>query len=166
MASSTRTRSRCAPLLACLLATRPNALPPLVPSCCPLVSFVLHSCPLPCTHPPSPHHTHTQRHTPPTTTQVADESPVVLNGFGTVVNALGQRAKPYLPQICGTIKWRLNNKSAKIRQQAAELISRIAPVMVKCEEEKLLAHLGVVLYENLGEEYPGQGVGWGGVWRA
>ena len=90
------------------------------------------------THPPSPHHTHTQRHTPPTTTQVADESPVVLNGFGTVVNALGQRAKPYLPQICGTIKWRLNNKSAKIRQQAAELISRIAPVMVKCEEEKCL----------------------------
>ncbi|KAL4858600.1 Splicing factor 3B subunit 1 [Chlorella vulgaris] len=86
--------------------------------------------------------------------QLADESPVVLNGFGTIINALGQRAKPYLPQICGTIKWRLNNKSAKIRQQAADLISRIAPVMKKCDEEKLLAHLGVVLYENLGEEYP------------
>ncbi|KAL4443434.1 hypothetical protein ABPG75_011171 [Micractinium tetrahymenae] len=86
--------------------------------------------------------------------QLADESPVVLNGFGTVINSLGQRAKPYLPQICGTIKWRLNNKSAKIRQQAADLISRIAPVMKKCDEEKLLAHLGVVLYENLGEEYP------------
>ncbi|KAI7844119.1 hypothetical protein COHA_002257 [Chlorella ohadii] len=86
--------------------------------------------------------------------QLADESPVVLNGFGTVINGLGQRAKPYLPQICGTIKWRLNNKSAKIRQQAADLISRIAPVMKKCDEEKLLAHLGVVLYENLGEEYP------------
>ena len=42
---------------------------------------------------------------------------MVLNGFGTIINALGQRAKPYLPQICGTIKWRLNNKSAKIRQQ-------------------------------------------------
>ena len=42
---------------------------------------------------------------------------MVLNGFGTVINSLGQRAKPYLPQICGTIKWRLNNKSAKIRQQ-------------------------------------------------
>lgn len=27
--------------------------------------------------------------------------------------------------------------------------------MKKCDEEKLLAHLGVVLYENLGEEYPG-----------
>jgi splicing factor 3B subunit 1 len=80
----------------------------------------------------------------------------VLNAFGTVVNALGLRAKPYLPQISGTIKWRLNNKSAKVRQQAADLIARVAPVMGKCEEEKLLGHLGVVLYENLGEEYPGE----------
>lgn len=86
--------------------------------------------------------------------QAADESYVVLNAFGTVVNALGLRAKPYLPQISGTIKWRLNNKSAKVRQQAADLIARVAPVMGKCEEEKLLGHLGVVLYENLGEEYP------------
>ncbi|KAL6782087.1 hypothetical protein ACKKBF_B10605 [Auxenochlorella protothecoides x Auxenochlorella symbiontica] len=86
--------------------------------------------------------------------QVADESPVVLNGFGTVVNALGTRAKPYLPQIAGVIKWRLNNKSAKIRQQAADLIARCAPVMKRCDQEGLLAHLGVVLYENLGEEYP------------
>ena len=36
-------------------------------------------------------------------------------GVGTVVNALGLRAKPYLPQICGTIKWRMNNKSAEVR---------------------------------------------------
>jgi hypothetical protein len=28
-----------------------------------------------------------------------------------------------------------------------------------CEEEALLGHMGVVLYEYLGEEYPG---GWGG----
>jgi splicing factor 3B subunit 1 len=49
---------------------------------------------------------------------------VVLNGFGTIINALGQRAKPYLPQICGTIKWRLNNKSAKIRQQVGTAATR------------------------------------------
>lgn len=66
----------------------------------------------------------------------------MLNGFGTVVNALGRRAKPYLSQICGTIKWRLNNKAAKIRQQAADLIARIAPVMKTCDEEQLLGHLG------------------------
>ena len=61
----------------------------------------------------------------------------MLNGFGTVVNALGKRVKPYLPQICGTILWRLNNKSAKVRQQAADLISRIAQVMMTCGEVKL-----------------------------
>ena len=86
--------------------------------------------------------------------QTTDESPVVLNAFGTVINALGQRSKPYLPQICGTIKWRLNNKGAKVREQAADLVAKIAAVMKQCDEEKLLAHLGVVLYENLGEEYP------------
>jgi hypothetical protein len=87
--------------------------------------------------------------------QVGDDANVMLNGFGTVVNALGKRAKPYLPQICGTIKWRLNNKAAKIRQQAADLIARIAPVLKACEEEQLLIHLGVVLYEYLGEEVGG-----------
>mmetsp|Transcript_13864 Transcript_13864/g.50490 ORF Transcript_13864/g.50490 Transcript_13864/m.50490 type:complete len:1279 (+) Transcript_13864:124-3960(+) len=86
--------------------------------------------------------------------QTSDESVVLLNGFGQIVNGLGQRTKPYLPQICGTIKWRLNNKSAKIRQQAADLIARIAVVMKKCGEEQLMGHLGVVLYEYLGEEYP------------
>lgn len=82
------------------------------------------------------------------------EDQVMLNGFGTVVNALHKRVKPYFPQICGTILWRLNNKSAKVRQQAADLISRIMNVMKECQEEKLMGHLGVVLYEYLGEEYP------------
>jgi len=67
----------------------------------------------------------------------------MLNGFGTIVNSLSKRVKPYLPQICGTILWRLNNKSAKVRQQAADLISRIAVVMKTCQEEKLMGHLGV-----------------------
>ena len=83
-----------------------------------------------------------------------DPANVMLNGFGTAVNALGGRVKPYLPQICGTIKWRLNNKSSKVRQQAADLVARVAAVMHKCEEDALLGHLGVVLYEYLGEEYP------------
>uniref|UniRef100_A0A3Q7H8E3 MI domain-containing protein n=1 Tax=Solanum lycopersicum TaxID=4081 RepID=A0A3Q7H8E3_SOLLC len=33
-----------------------------------------------------------------------DDANVMLNEFGIVVNALGQRVKPYLPHICGTIK--------------------------------------------------------------
>ena len=79
---------------------------------------------------------------------------VMLNGFGTVVNALGTRCKPYLPQIVSTILWRLNNKSATVRQQAADLISRIAMVMKQCGEDALMSKLSVVLYEYLGEEYP------------
>jgi splicing factor 3B subunit 1 len=82
------------------------------------------------------------------------EDIIVLNGFGTVVNKFGLRIKPYLPQICSTILWRLNNKSARVRQQAADLVAKIAGVMKTCEEEKLMGHLGVVLYEYLGEEYP------------
>ena len=86
--------------------------------------------------------------------QTADDGDVMLHGFGTVVVALGTRSKPYLPQICGVIKWRLNNKSAEVRQQAADLVSRVAFVMKQCDEEQLLGHLGVVLYEYLGEEFP------------
>ena len=82
------------------------------------------------------------------------EDIVMLNGFGTVVNALGTRCKPYLPQIVSTILWRLNNKSATVRQQAADLVSRIAMVMKQCGEDGLMGKLGVVLYEYLGEEYP------------
>ena len=82
------------------------------------------------------------------------EDLIMLNGFGTVVNALGTRCKPYLPQIVSTILWRLNNKSATVRQQAADLISRIAMVMKQCGEDALMGKLGVVLYEYLGEEYP------------
>ncbi|KAI9668964.1 MAG: hypothetical protein M1829_005192 [Trizodia sp. TS-e1964] len=82
------------------------------------------------------------------------EDIIMLNGFGTVVNALGTRCKPYLPQIVSTILWRLNNKSATVRQQAADLISRIAMVMRQCGEDALMGKLGIVLYEYLGEEYP------------
>ena len=47
--------------------------------------------------------------------QASDDTPVIINGFGVVVNALGERIKPYLPQIGHTIKWRMNNKSARVR---------------------------------------------------
>jgi splicing factor 3B subunit 1 len=85
--------------------------------------------------------------------QTVDDN-VMLNGFGTLVNSLGVRVKQYLPHIVSTILWRLNNKSAKVRQQSADLVAKIAPVMRACGEEKLMGQLGVVLYEYLGEEYP------------
>ena len=100
------------------------------------------------------------------------EDQVMLDGFGTVVNALGSssftrntsslidaihigiRVKPYLTQIVSTILWRLNNKSAKVRQQAADLTTRLAVVIKQCGEDQLLSKLGLVLFEQLGEEYP------------
>ena len=39
----------------------------------------------------------------------SDDSKIILDGFGQVVNALGMRVKPYFPQIMATIKWRFNN---------------------------------------------------------
>lgn len=86
--------------------------------------------------------------------QASDDSAAILNGFGTVVNSLGLRVRPYLQQIVTLVKLRLNNKLPKYRQQAADLITRIAVVMMNCNEEKLMGHLGVILYEYLGEEYP------------
>jgi len=69
----------------------------------------------------------------------------MFNGFGTIVNQFGKRVKPYLPQICGTILWRLDNNSAKVRQQAADLISRIAIDMKT--SQKVSSRALVVLYE-------------------
>merc|ERR1719355_300766 len=86
--------------------------------------------------------------------QTSDDTVVMLNGFGAVVNALGVRVKPYLPQIAGIIRWRLNTPSPRVRQQAADLIARIAVVMKTCGEEQMMGHLGLFLYEYLGEEYP------------
>merc|ERR1719160_1651575 len=86
--------------------------------------------------------------------QTSDDTTVMLNGFGTVVNSLGTRVKPYLPQIAGIIRWRLNTPSPRVRQQAADLIARIAVVMKTSGEEQMMGHLGLFLYEYLGEEYP------------
>jgi len=79
---------------------------------------------------------------------------IVLRGFGTMVEALGERVRPYVPQIITIIKWRLDNKSAGIRAQAASLVDRLASHLVACGEEDQVAHLGLVLYECLGEEFP------------
>ena len=77
-----------------------------------------------------------------------------LDGIGLILTSLDTKCLPFLPSICSGILWRLQNKSVHIRQQAAELIARIAPVLVNCGEDKLLGQFGAVLYEYLGEEYP------------
>jgi splicing factor 3B subunit 1 len=84
----------------------------------------------------------------------AHEAKAVLDGFTTVMRALGTRAKPYMTQIAAIIKHRLNMSSVVARMQAADLCARVAPSMKLCGEETLLIHLGTVLYECMGEEYP------------
>ncbi|KAE8244743.1 hypothetical protein A4X13_0g6309 [Tilletia indica] len=64
------------------------------------------------------------------------------------------RCKPYLSQIVSTILWRLGNKNAKTRQQAADLVTKLAVVIRHCGEDALLSKLGVGLFEQLGEEFP------------
>lgn len=86
--------------------------------------------------------------------QTSEDASVILDGFGVVINSLGLRAKPYLPQIVHIVKWRLNNRSPRIRQQAADAIAQFAVVLKKCDEEQLMGEFGVVLFEYLGEEYP------------
>ena len=82
------------------------------------------------------------------------EDKVMLDGLGTVAGGLGMRMRPYLTQIVSTILWRLNNKNAQTRQQAADLTTKLAPVLKQCGEDALLSNLGVVLFEQLGEEFP------------
>ena len=82
------------------------------------------------------------------------EDTVMLNGAGTIAAALGTRMRPYLAQLVSTILWRLNNKSAATRQQAADLATKLAIVIKQCGEDALLSNLGVVLFEQLGEEFP------------
>ena len=82
------------------------------------------------------------------------EDKVMLDGLGVVAGALGMRTKPYLTQIVSTILWRLNNKNAQTRQQAADLTTKLAMVIKQCGEDALLSNLGVVLFEQLGEEFP------------
>lgn len=77
-----------------------------------------------------------------------------LCALSAVIEKLGIRAKHYLERIIGVMKWRLNNKNTKTREQAADLISRIAPVLYACEEHELIAHMSTVLFEYLGEEFP------------
>ena len=79
----------------------------------------------------------------------------LIRGWGVIAGALGgNRLRPYLPQLASLTLWRLGNRSARIRQQAAELVAVLAPVFASAGEEVTLNKLAIVLYENLGEEYP------------
>ena len=86
--------------------------------------------------------------------QSSDDASVILKGFGAISQALGIRLKPYLSQISAVVRWRLNTPAPRVRQHAADLIAQIAPAMKICQEDQMMGHLGLFLFEYLGEEYP------------
>jgi splicing factor 3B subunit 1 len=82
-------------------------------------------------------------------------SKIMLQCFSTVINSLKNRMKPYLPKIAGLIKLNLNNKLPKLRQNSAELLSKIANTIYNFGDgEMILLYLSQILYEYLSEEYP------------
>lgn len=87
--------------------------------------------------------------------QTTEDASTIMQSFSSVLEALGPtRIRPYLTQLASMVLWRLGNRSAKIRQLAAELVGCLSGSMAAAQEDTLLAKLGLVLYENLGEEYP------------
>lgn len=81
-------------------------------------------------------------------------SSVILNCFANILNNLGIRSKEHIMPITSAILYRLKNKDAAVREQAADLISKITNVLKICNEEDLLIRLCTILYESLGEVYP------------
>lgn len=81
---------------------------------------------------------------------------VYLLAFGAISKSLGVRLKPYMNSIVSTILYRLKNKLPEIRQQAADLISILAPTIRVCfqDNESIMMKLILILYESLGEVYP------------
>ncbi|OAX31030.1 hypothetical protein K503DRAFT_131890 [Rhizopogon vinicolor AM-OR11-026] len=64
-----------------------------------------------------------------------------------------QRIKSCM-MVSTSVLWQLSNKSAKVRQQAADLTTRLAVMFKQCGEVQLVSTLGLALFEQLGEEYP------------
>ncbi|KAF0973553.1 hypothetical protein FDP41_008257 [Naegleria fowleri] len=80
---------------------------------------------------------------------------LIINAVSSILKAFGIRAKKYLPKLTGTILHRLTNKSEKVRQQSADLLTEIIPIVKQCNEETRLTHFKMILYEFLrDEEYP------------
>ncbi|KAK2957399.1 putative Splicing factor 3B subunit 1 [Blattamonas nauphoetae] len=79
---------------------------------------------------------------------------VFVTCFGAVGQALNVRFEPFITNIVAKIYHRINSKDANIRQQSADLIVALAPVLFACHDEDILNQLYQAMYECLGEEFP------------
>ena len=76
-----------------------------------------------------------------------------IKHVGRIIAAFSSRFKPYLVNYANSILWQLSNRSSKVRKSAADLITMLTPHIQKCDEN-ILYRFSVVLFENLGEEFP------------
>eukprot|EP00127_Corallochytrium_limacisporum_P004196 Clim_evm141s157 gene=Clim_evmTU141s157 len=77
-----------------------------------------------------------------------------LKHFSMILKSMGQRAGRHLQMICDNVLLRMNHKAASTRQQSAEMLVNLIPLMATCHKKLMLRHVGSVLNEYLGEEYP------------
>lgn len=77
--------------------------------------------------------------------------PVYLLTVTTVCRTLGTRLQPHVPVIISTVLYRLKNSDPAIRQQSADLVAAVAPVL---GDQTVIRKLILFLYELLGEVYP------------
>lgn len=82
--------------------------------------------------------------------------PVYLLAISTVCKALGMRLQPHVQVILSTVLYRLKNNEPSIRQQSADLVAAVAPVLSDCAQgdTAVMRKLILFLYELLGEAYP------------
>lgn len=85
-----------------------------------------------------------------------EPSYVYLAAVGNVCTALGQRLAPHVPGLVSTVLYRLKSSDPAVRQQAADVVTRVAPVIHECggADSSLVRKLVLFLYEQLGEAYP------------
>ncbi|KAG6375292.1 armadillo-type protein [Boletus reticuloceps] len=87
------------------------------------------------------------------------EQHLLVKVINRVLYKLDDLVRPYVHKILVVIERLLIDKDCYtriegVRQQAADLTTRLAVVIKQCGEDQLLSKLGLILFEQLGEEYP------------
>ncbi|MCH0629130.1 hypothetical protein JNB11_04040 [Kocuria palustris] len=84
-----------------------------------------------------------------------DTQAIYMTGFAALVNALGKRVKPHIDQIVSVVLYNLLGDQFNVRQQAASIINKIAPVInTCCDTPDMMYKLILVLFELLGDVNP------------
>lgn len=78
----------------------------------------------------------------------------MINKVTNIVTCLGGRVKNHIMALVSALLYRLQNKDPIIREQAADIIYGIVPILQSCGQEETNVKLCSILYESLGEVYP------------